>query len=236
MKKRFVMILAAVMSICCVSCGTTDSSESVETVPEQSSTAEVSSEEESSEEESAPEDTSSTEEAPDDDTDGSVGTTADDGTPMAVLNAVWSQYSENDMFPIVGGDYSEENNNPTGAGRYSIDDAEALDSALVFPAASIDKIEDCASLLHAMNANTFTAAVFRVKAEVSADDVAEAVAENVRNRQWMCGMPDKFVIYTLGQDVVLILGENELAETFNTKLSATYPDATKKVDEPITVE
>lgn len=156
-------------------------------------------------------------------------------SPVALLTAVWNQYTEDEKFPVIGGDFDEANNNADGPGRYGITDVDALDATLVFPAASVDKLEDAASLLHMMNANTFTAAAFRVKAEEDAAAVAAALTENVRNRQWVCGMPDKFAIYTLGQDVVLILGEQTAAEAFSGKFAAQYPDAVKVVDEEVAV-
>lgn len=143
--------------------------------------------------------------------------------PVSLLSGVWETYAEDDKFPVAGGDFSEENMNPEGAGRYSISDPDAIDNALGFPAASVDKLEDAASLLHMMNGNTFTAAAYQVKDKKEAENVASELKSNILARQWMCGMPDKLIVAVSGKYVVSCFGENEIVDTFKSKLTEKYP-------------
>ena len=48
-----------------------------------------------------------------------------------------------------------------------------------------------------MNANTFTAGAFHVASSSDVDSVVSDLKDNIMNRQWMCGFPDKLVILTL---------------------------------------
>lgn len=154
-------------------------------------------------------------------------------SPLELLSTVWSSYSEEDKFPVGGGDMSEENSKMGEPGKYSISDAAAVDSALGFPAASIDKIDDAASIVHMMNANTFTCGAFHAKTGGDVDAIVTALKENIMKRQWMCGFPDKLVIVTVDDYVVSIFGENGFVDTFKTKLITAYSSAKTVCDEPI---
>ena len=90
-------------------------------------------------------------------------------SPLALLNTVWDSYSDDEKFPVAGGDYTEENQNPEGPGKYSLDDPNAVENALGMPIESVSKLEDAASIMHMMNANTFTCSVLRAK---KSDDVS----------------------------------------------------------------
>lgn len=145
-------------------------------------------------------------------------------TPLELLSKVWSSYGENDLFPAAGGDFSEENNVMDAPGKYDLADAEAVNATLALPVESIGKVDDAASLVHMMNANTFTAAAFHVK-DCDASDVADDLKTSINERQWMCGMPDKMLIVTVEDYVVSAFGEAELMTTFESKLTEAFPSA-----------
>ena len=153
--------------------------------------------------------------------------------PLEVLEKVWASYTDDEKFPVAGGDMTEENMNMEGPGKYSVEDSAALDSTLAFPADAADKIDDAASLVHMMNANTFTCGVFHVTNAEDVSDVASAIKDNIANRQWMCGFPDKLVIVKVGDCVVSFFGHTELVDTFKTNLTAAYSSAETICDEPI---
>lgn len=149
----------------------------------------------------------------------------------ALLNTVWASYGDDDKFPVAGGDM--ENANMEGAGDYALTDATALDTALGFPAASVDKIDEAASLVHMMNANTFTCGAYHV---VNAEDMADlqaAIKDNIMQRQWLCGFPDKLVIVTVDNYVIAFFGENEIVDTFAGQLASAFATAQTVCDEPI---
>ena len=154
-------------------------------------------------------------------------------SPLELLTTVWNSYEEDDKFPAAGGDMSEENMTMSAPGKFGITDTTALDTTLGFPEASVEKIDEAASLVHMMNANTFTCGAFHVKNADDSDDVSAAIKDNIMQRQWMCGFPDKLVIVKVDQYIVSFFGENEIIDTFKTKLTAAYTSAEIIFEEPI---
>lgn len=152
---------------------------------------------------------------------------------LELLNTVWNSYTEEEKFPAAGGDMTEENMTMDGPGRFGIEDGTMLDSTLGFPADALSQIDDAASLVHMMNANTFTCGVFHVKDSDSISSLADAVKENIMNRQWMCGFPEKLVIITVGDYVISFFGDGGITDTFKEKVSAAYEGAKIVCEEPI---
>ena len=152
---------------------------------------------------------------------------------LALLNTVWSSYADDDKFAVVGGDYDEANMTEDAPGRFGVEDGDSLDSMLGFPAADADKLTDAASLSHMMNANTFTCGAFHVTSKDDVETVASDLRDAIQSKQWMCGFPDKLVIFTYDQYVVSLYGDEELVNTFRDKFTATYSDSTIAYDEAI---
>ena len=142
---------------------------------------------------------------------------------VSLLTTVWNSYQEEEKFSVMGGDFSEENQNMNGPGTYGLEDGAALDSTLGFPADSIAKIDDAASLVHMMNANTFTCGAFHVIDSNDFDSTAASIKENILNRQWLCGFPDKLVIASVDNYIVSMFGDTQLIDTFKQKLTTAYP-------------
>lgn len=152
---------------------------------------------------------------------------------LGLLNAVWSSYGEDDKFPAAGGDFSEENMVMNAPGKYGIGDASALDTSLGLPEASVSKIDGAASLVHMMNANTFTCGAFHVTKADDVSGVAEALKNQILQRQWICGFPDKLVVITVDNYVVSAFGNEELINTFKTKVTEVYKSAALAYEEAI---
>lgn len=165
--------------------------------------------------------------------DDNSGNNSQPASALELLNAVWANYSDDDKFPAAGGDFDEANMTEDAPGNFSVEDGDALDYSLSFPAADAGKLSDAASLTHMMNANTFTAGAFHVASSSDVDSVVSDLKDNIMNRQWMCGFPDKLVIATLGNYVVSVYGDEELVNTFRDKLQAAYSDAAIAYDEMI---
>ena len=155
------------------------------------------------------------------------------GSALELLQTVWNSYADDEKFSVIGGDASEENMTTDAPGKFDTADSAALDSMLGFPAGEADKIDDAASLVHMMNANTFTCGAVHVQDAAALDDVAAAVRENIMNRQWLCGFPEKLVIVTVGDYVVSFFGAGEIVDAFGEKLAAAYPAVQTVCDEPI---
>lgn len=146
-------------------------------------------------------------------------------TTLELLNKVWGSYSDDEKFPVAGGDMSEENNNMEGPGKYNTDDAEAIETNFGVPVALVPKIDEASSMMHMMNANTFTCGAFKVKDEKDATEIMSETYDKLVARQWICGSPDRLYIYTYEKYVVVVFGEKELVEVFNNRMLNCYPDA-----------
>ena len=153
--------------------------------------------------------------------------------PLDVLNKVWDSYTNDEKFPAAGGDMSEANMKDDAPGNVALDDADTVAYLTSFPADMVDKLDAAASLMHMMNANTFTCGAYHLSDDVSAADGASSLRDNIMNRQWMCGFPDKVVVVTMGQFVVSVYGAEDLVNTFRDKLQNCFSSAVVVYDEPI---
>lgn len=157
---------------------------------------------------------------------------AEDVAPLEVLETVWETYAEDEMFAAMGGDMNNMVDNAPGT--YDVKDAEGLDSVLGFPQASVALIDDAASLVHMMNANTFTAGAFHVTEVDEVEMLAADIEDNIMNRQWMCGFPETLIIVQVGDaTLVSAFGNGELIENFKTKLLAAYEGAEVLTEESL---
>ena len=147
-----------------------------------------------------------------------------------ILTTVWGAYEEDEMFPVGGGD--SENMSMEGPAKFDVSKAEELEALLNFPAASADKIDDAASMMHMMNANTFTAGAYHVADAADMSAVVDAIKDKVMNNHWMCGFPETLIIVQVSDSyVVSAYGNGELIDTFQTKLLAAYEGAAEVVVE-----
>ena len=163
-------------------------------------------------------------------------TTKDDTegkTAVDILTDAWAVYEEDEKFAIAGGDY--ENMVMDAPGAVNVSDGETLDALLGFPAASAGLIDDGASVMHMMNQNTFTAGAYHVEKADDVKAVADAIKENIMNRQWMCGFPDDLVIYSVGANyVVAVFGAEDVVDNFEEALEEFYASTKILYDEDLT--
>ena len=125
-----------------------------------------------------------------------------------------------------------------GPGAVAITDTDTINYVLLVPAEQTANVADCASMIHAMNANSLTIAAFKVTGDV--DAFVEAQKNAVLGNQWMCGFPEKLVIATVGDYVVMCFGKAGVEDpTFNpvgdfvAALTTAYPAATVAVEAAI---
>ena len=148
-----------------------------------------------------------------------------------LLGKVWDSYGESDKFAAAGGD---ADNAADGApGKYGVTDAAALDSTFGLPASAAEKIDDAASLVHMMNANTFTGGAFHLKDEGQRAAFADEVKTAVLGRQWLCGFPDTLVIIGVGDYVISVFGSDDLVQAFKDKTLAAYGSAELLAEESL---
>lgn len=141
-----------------------------------------------------------------------------------LLTTVWDSYGEDEKFAIMGGDYVTMVD--SAPGKFDISDTESLDAMLGVPADAVASIDGAASMVHMMNANTFTAGAYHLVADADMTAYADALKENIINRQWMCGFPDTLIIVSVGDEyVVSAFGAADVIENFKTKLLEAYEAA-----------
>ena len=161
-------------------------------------------------------------------TDSSADVPADANT---LLTNVWDSYTDDEKFPASGGDYTTPVEDAPGA--VDISDADNLNYMLTLPVEDASKIDGAAALSHMMNANTFTCGAFHITSKDDVDTVAQDLRDAIQSKQWMCGFPDKLVIFTYDQYVVSLYGDEELVNTFRDKFTAAYSDSVVAYDEAI---
>ena len=150
---------------------------------------------------------------------------------LEILETVWAKYGADEKFAIIGGDMG----NPVSdaPGSYNLAD-ENISYSLLIPADQLKNVTEAASMIHMMNANTFTCGVFRLAEGVKAADFGNAMKEAVMNNQWMCGFPETLVIQNIADTyVVVAFGVNDAINPFMTYLNASYPQSVNLVKEAI---
>lgn len=156
---------------------------------------------------------------------------AQDTGALSLLTSVWSTYSEDDKFSAAGGD--AEHSVDGAPGSFDVSNADSLTYQLTFPSGDVSLIDGAASLVHMMNLNTFTCGAFHVSDAGNVSTVAADIRSAVQGKQWMCGFPDKLVIFTSSQYVVSVYGNESLVNTFRDKFVAAHSGASTVYDEAI---
>ena len=161
-------------------------------------------------------------------------------TALEILEKTYGKYTEEEKaFPVAGG--AGDNMNWEGPGKVDMT-ANGTDLSFIVyvPEAEVANLTDAATMQHAMNANTFTAAALRVKEGTDAKAFAKTMKDAILGTQWMCGFPEKLVIATVGDYVVMCFGKAgvedpsfNLVADFVTALTTAYPTATVAVEEAI---
>jgi len=139
---------------------------------------------------------------------------------LDVLNEIVKVYAQEDLFAMYGGD--QENAVMDAPGKFDISKTEELEMALGLPAELTSEIDDAASMVHMMNANTFTGAVYHVKDGTDIEAFADSVKANILATQWICGYPDTLLVIDAGGNyIITAYGDGEIIEIFkNNALSA----------------
>ena len=142
---------------------------------------------------------------------------------LEILETVWALFGE-DQFYVVGGDFESMVDGAPGKAV----NPDFLAGNLLVPADQT--VTEAASMIHGMNANTFTCAAYAVE-DVQA--FAAAMQTAIQGNQWMCGFPEKLLIAEVGGYVVVVFGHGDAVNPFQTNLTTAYPTTNVLVDEAI---
>ena len=137
------------------------------------------------------------------------------------FEAIFNLYGDDDFFPIMGGDVANVVDNKPG--KYDLSDKDGLMGLYYIPESQIDSVDDVATAMHMMNANTFSGVVAHVSdTKAFADDVKTQIV----GTQWVCGFPDRLIVAEISDGyVAYAFGEASIMDTFAAKLMEAYPAA-----------
>lgn len=165
--------------------------------------------------------------------EGAAAETVEIASALELLNNVWAGYADAEKFSAAGGDATEENMTMDGPGKFGVEDAEMLDVMLGLPASAAEKIDDAASLMHMMNANTFTCGAYHAVASADVSAIADEIIANIGVRQWMCGFPEELLVMTVGDYVIAAFGAKDLLDVFEANTLKAYDMMQVVYREPI---
>ena len=159
---------------------------------------------------------------------------------LELLETVWAKFPEANKFPVMGGD--EANANYEGPGKVELPGAEgnALWSLYV-PEEQLANFSEAATMMHAMNANTFTAGALKLADGADKTAVAKALSDAILGTHWMCGFPERLIVVSVDNYLVVAFGHDgvnfpeggKIITEFLTGLQAEYASAAVLHDEAI---
>ena len=151
---------------------------------------------------------------------------------LEILQKTWDQFSDDEKFPVYGGDAA---NMVDGApGEFAVSDTEGLQYNLIVPESQLASIEQAASLAHGMMVNNFTCGVYKLKDGANTETFADAVRSAYQDNQWLCGQPESLLIAEVDDRYVLAaFGLTDVLTILRDKLVAAYPNTQVKYKEAI---
>lgn len=137
---------------------------------------------------------------------------------LSLLETVWNDYSDDEKFSVVGGGPDAEQMVDGAPGVFDLSDRSLAEYHLVLPETA--EVDEAASLIHMLNANTFTAAAYHATGDAQA--LATELRDAVQANRWMCGFPDKVVVAVRGEYVAVAFGAEDLVDAFAGRLSGIF--------------
>lgn len=150
---------------------------------------------------------------------------------LEVLETVWALYGEDEKFAVIGGNM--ESPVDGAPGNYDMAYAENLSYNLLVPADQLASVDEAATMIHMMNANTFTCGVVHLTEGTDVAAFANTMRDAVQGNQWMCGFPETLVIASIGNYVLVAFGVNDAMNPFMTHFGEAYPNANVLFNEAI---
>lgn len=151
---------------------------------------------------------------------------------LMVLQNIWMQYGDDEKFAVMGG--NPEAGVMDAPGTYDMAYAENLGFQLVIPAEQMANVTEASTMIHMMNANTFSCGAVKLADGTDAASFAQAVRDALQGNQWICGFPETLVIADMGGGVILVaFGVNDAMTPFMANLTEAYADAQVLFNEAI---
>ncbi len=150
---------------------------------------------------------------------------------LMLLQDIWMQYGEAEKFAIMGG--NPEAGIMDAPGSYDLAYAENLGYQLVIPADQMANITEASTMIHMMNANTFSCGAVALAEGVDRAAFAQAVRDALQGNQWICGFPETLFIADVGGLVLIAFGVNDAMDPFMANLDKAYAGVQILFNEPI---
>lgn len=149
---------------------------------------------------------------------------------------VWAAFGEEKQFPCGGGDTEHAVEGP-GQFLLTEENADSFKHLLHVTDELYEMLgDDVVTLQHMMNLNTFSSAVAKLKDPAKAAEFAEGYKAAIQGQQWMCGFPDKVVVISVGDYVVMAYGHEDNINNLVAACTAVEEQSTVLVDAPATLE
>ncbi len=151
---------------------------------------------------------------------------------LAVLEDIWALYGDDEKFAVIGGNMEAPVDGAPG--NYDMAYAENLSWNLLVPADQLANIDQAATMIHMMNANTFTCGVVHLVEGTDAAAFAQVMRDAIQNNQWMCGFPETLTVAVIGGEYVLIaFGVNDAMNPFMNHFGEAFAGAEVLFNEAI---
>ena len=143
---------------------------------------------------------------------------------LAVLENIWAKYGEDEKFFVIGGNM--ESPVDGAPGNYDMAYAENLTYNLLVPAEQLASIDEAATMIHAMNANTFTCGVVHMAEGADVAAFAQVMRDAIQGNMWMCGFPETLTVAVIdGSYVLIAFGVNDAMNPFMAHFAEAFPNA-----------
>ena len=158
---------------------------------------------------------------------------APEGSALGLYNKIWGTYTDDEKFPSGGGD--ADHNSDEGPGFFDIEkNKESLKTYIHITDELLATVNnEAANLIHMMNTNTFSSAIFHLKDASTAESFAKEYEKAVQNTRWMCGFPERVVVVSIGEYVIVAFGRDDLINKFKAKCLAVDSSAKLLIDNAI---
>ena len=210
MKKFLAILLAAMMLLTLVACG--DNTET-----------------------NAPETDAPGTDAPETDAPAELAYKSAEELLSIILTGYNEAAAEEEQIWVNGGNiYNFETLKEGGPAKFVAVEDEDYNTHLGYPVADVSKIDDAASMFHAMNPNVFNCYAVHFTDSANVEAMADTLKENISARLWDCGHPEKlYIVKVPGDYLVVVWGVTTfggVAHTFAEKIPSLIEGATILVD------
>ena len=155
---------------------------------------------------------------------------------VELYTQIWDTLGEDRKFPAAGGDAEHEAEAPA---KFALteENKETFEYLLHVTDELYDMLDDdAATLQHMMNTNTFSSAAAKLKDPSEAEEFAEAYKTAVQGQQWMCGFPDKVVVISVDDYVIMAYGYEDILNDLAAACSAVAPGSRVLIDAPAVLD